>query len=262
MSRIKLLTHSIKPIFDYGLSVTNTSGYCSACGGDEVWQSARIINDDLANSWDIDDVLRQAFDARESMFCPLCGCSFRLRQLAESITYIYGGKSLLELLENKYFLDLRIAEINSCGRLHGILYTHPNLSYSEYVPSDVAIRSENLEMLTYKDNSFDLILTSDTLEHVPDVRIALKEIRRVLKPGGRHIFTIPIIWNRLTLERQNKEPSYHGSGEPDYLVFSEFGYDMINIIKECGFTVKIYKPNVINLRDTAGVIVATRTGDS
>ena len=52
-------------------------------------------------------------------------------------------------------------------------------------------RSEDLTRLTYSDASFDLVLTSETLEHVPDLEAALREIRRVLVPGGRHIFTIP-----------------------------------------------------------------------
>ena len=41
--------------------------------------------------------------------------------------------------------------------------------------------------------SFDLVLTSETLEHVPDLAAASREIRRVLVPGGRHIFTIPLL---------------------------------------------------------------------
>ena len=37
------------------------------------------------------------------------------------------------------------------------------------------------------------MLTSETLEHVPDLDAALGEIRRVLVPGGRHIFTVPLL---------------------------------------------------------------------
>jgi len=39
-------------------------------------------------------------------------------------------------------------------------------------------RNEDICRLTYADASFDLVLSSDTLEHVPDFRAALRETRR------------------------------------------------------------------------------------
>jgi len=243
------------------MTVLEPSGYCYVCGNSGKWILTDIINDELTETWLINEVLRKAFDARESMFCSRCGCSFRLRQLAECLTYIYGEKSLEKLVANREFSKMQIAEINSCGKLHAVLEKLPHLSYSEYGSKDKSIKSEDLTSLTYKNKAFDLVTTSDTLEHVPDIKKALIEIRRVLKPGGKHIFTVPIIWSRKTNNRKNQSPSYHGAGEPDYLVFNEFGYNMINTIKECGFSVKVYKANVINLNDVAGVIVATRIGD-
>lgn len=261
MVRFKLLSHSLEPIFTNKLSVLNPSGHCYACGNDERWRYAKVINDDLTNTWSINDTIRNSFNARESMFCPKCECSFRLRQLAECITYVYGGSSLLEIMADKSFSEMQIAEINSCGKLHNILYRHPNLKYSEFNSKENHIRSEDLEKLSYDNMSFDLVLTSDTLEHVPDITKALTEIRRILKPGGKHIFTVPIVWSRKTRNRTNLEPSYHGAGEPDYLVFNEFGHDMIDTIKATGFSVKIFKANIFNLNDSAGVIIATRIGD-
>lgn len=53
-------------------------------------------------------------------------------------------------------------------------------------------RSENLEKLTFEDASFDLFLTSDVMEHVFDPIAAFREIGRVLKPGGAHVFVVPL----------------------------------------------------------------------
>lgn len=258
MIRTKLLLNSTQPVFSNKITTSEPSGHCYVCGNEGVWESAPIINDELAQTWGIDDTLRTAFDARESMFCTKCSCSFRLRQLAECLTTVYGEKSLVKLVKNNEFAQKPIAEINSCGKMHEVLQDLQNLSYSEYKSEDKSIRSENLENLTYDNETFDLVLTSDTLEHVPDIRKALTEISRVLKPGGKHIFTVPVVWNRLTRNRTDHEPSYHGAGQPDYLVFNEFGHDIINIVKGCGFSVKVFKINVVNLNDVSGVIVATK----
>jgi len=51
--------------------------------------------------------------------------------------------------------------------------------------------------LPFPDASFDLVLATDIIEHVDDDVLALGEIRRVLKPGGRVLVTVPafpILW--------------------------------------------------------------------
>lgn len=50
------------------------------------------------------------------------------------------------------------------------------------------------EHAPYADNSFDLVLSHEVLEHVADDRMSTAEITRVLKPGGRAIIFVP---NRL-----------------------------------------------------------------
>ena len=55
--------------------------------------------------------------------------------------------------------------------------------------NDKKIRCENLENLTFSDNTFDIFITQDVFEHIFDPITASKEIMRVLKPGGSHVFT-------------------------------------------------------------------------
>ena len=47
------------------------------------------------------------------------------------------------------------------------------------------------EPLPFPDGEFDLVLCTETLEHVRDTQLALSEIRRVLRPGGRLALTTP-----------------------------------------------------------------------
>lgn len=48
-----------------------------------------------------------------------------------------------------------------------------------------------LTALPFSDNEFDGIITTDVMEHVPDDRAALRELARVLKPGGTLLLTVP-----------------------------------------------------------------------
>lgn len=50
--------------------------------------------------------------------------------------------------------------------------------------------------LPFADNSFDVILCNHVLEHIPNDTMALKELYRVLKPGGWGVFQIPQDLNR------------------------------------------------------------------
>jgi SAM-dependent methyltransferase len=52
-------------------------------------------------------------------------------------------------------------------------------------------RHVDLQRQPFADATFDLVITQDVLEHVPDPTAALREIHRTLRPGGHHVFTVP-----------------------------------------------------------------------
>lgn len=54
----------------------------------------------------------------------------------------------------------------------------------------VALRADALR-LPFLDGTFDRVITSEVLEHIPDDHGALRELRRVLRPGGRLAVTVP-----------------------------------------------------------------------
>lgn len=53
---------------------------------------------------------------------------------------------------------------------------------------DVDGRVADAETLPYPDATFDLVVGHAVLHHIPDVEQALREVLRVLKPGGRFVF--------------------------------------------------------------------------
>jgi SAM-dependent methyltransferase len=48
--------------------------------------------------------------------------------------------------------------------------------------------------LPYPDGSFDTVLCTQVLEHVPDAELAMAEIARVLRPGGHALVTVPFLY--------------------------------------------------------------------
>jgi ubiquinone/menaquinone biosynthesis C-methylase UbiE len=53
---------------------------------------------------------------------------------------------------------------------------------------DVQGRVADAESIPYDDETFDLVVGHAVLHHIPDVELALREVLRVLKPGGRFVF--------------------------------------------------------------------------
>ncbi len=205
------------------------------CGAETRFvRNSWILPADLAREWP------REFVDRESQLCAECGANRRVRGIAEVLVSLYGenSRSVIELMREEPFRRLAIAEINSIGRMHPFLADHPRLSYSEYP-------EEDLMNLSYPDASFDLVLTSDTLEHVPDPRLALRETRRVLRAGGRHVFTVPHDPRReRTRSRTGLAAQHHGRGggpyalvtrQADMLAHTDFGADVEEILREAGF---------------------------
>jgi SAM-dependent methyltransferase len=59
-----------------------------------------------------------------------------------------------------------------------------------HAPS-VSVRADFAMDLPFRDRAFDAAICSEVLEHVPDDRRVIREMARVLKPGGRAIVTVP-----------------------------------------------------------------------
>jgi hypothetical protein len=117
------------------------------------------------------------------------------------------------------------------------------------------VRCENLERLTFADNSIDLHVTQDVLEHILRPSLAFAEIARTLKPGGAHIFTVPIVNKeqpskmRIAVDASDQishlaEPVYHVNpiDAKGSLVTIDWGFDIRDHIKAaCGLDTEIVR---------------------
>jgi len=127
----------------------------------------------------------------------------------------------------------------------------PGYSFSYFFPdtprgaiAPCGRRCENLEQMTFPSESFDVFITEDVFEHIFHPSTAFKEIARVLKSGGIHIFTVPIYKNLKTkqlakLDEHEKiehieTPEYHGNpiSQDGALVVWHWGFDIVQTIYE------------------------------
>jgi SAM-dependent methyltransferase len=243
-------------------------GDCSVCGrrgrfAFNSWILPADLKRDLGDARLVD-----AFVARESLLCRGCGANLRIRRIADVLLehYAHGARTLVELLEERPFRSLAVAEINRVGSIHPLLAVHPGLVYSEFRPGAKpgalvdGVRNEDVCRLTYADASFDLVLTSDTLEHVPDLGSALGETRRILAPGGRHVFTVPVVPSRRSSVRRatlaedgsvvhRAPPRHHARGSgplglvgrrADQLVFTDVGMDIADAMRAAGLEPEVH----------------------
>jgi SAM-dependent methyltransferase len=117
-------------------------------------------------------------------------------------------------------------------------------------------RNENLEELTFPDQSIDLHITQDVFEHIIDPSLAFREIARTLKPGGAHIFTTPLVRIKEPtnwcvrrnidgkIEQLVHPKEFHGNpiSNEGSLVTVQWGYDITSFIYSCCnlFTEMVY----------------------
>jgi ubiquinone/menaquinone biosynthesis C-methylase UbiE len=62
---------------------------------------------------------------------------------------------------------------------------------AETLGVDIQFVVGDATQLPFADSSFDQAISTDVIEHVPDPLVALRDIRRVLKPGGTFVVTVP-----------------------------------------------------------------------
>ncbi|MCB9453199.1 MAG: class I SAM-dependent methyltransferase [Anaerolineaceae bacterium] len=70
------------------------------------------------------------------------------------------------------------------------------------------------EYLPYPANTFDTILSHEVLEHVVDDRMAVREMTRVLKPGGRIAIFVPNRWYPFETHGHYWRGEYHFGNTP------------------------------------------------
>jgi SAM-dependent methyltransferase len=175
--------------------------------------------------------------------CPVCFSNSRTRLLFQyirtetrigslpspvSVLHIAPEYGIFSRLRTEKAVDYRAVDIDPRGyrdHIGGVMYC------------DVTAIGDS-------DESFDLIICSHVLEHIPDDRLAIGELYRVLKRGGTAILQVPISaslpstvedpWLSDPRERERR------FGQHDHVRI--YGADYTTRLQEGGFLVETFDP--------------------
>jgi SAM-dependent methyltransferase len=128
---------------------------------------------------------------RSTRVCPRCGAQERHRAL-----WLYMRERT-----DLFTRPLSILHWAPEYALQRSLSALPRAAYvSADLEGDEAQQHMDMTDVPFKDGAFDLIVCVHVLEHVPDDRQAMREMVRVLKPGGEAMLLVPIVLEQPTLE--------------------------------------------------------------
>lgn len=199
--------------------IRQTEGYCPCCRKNTTF-------------------IAKEYWLRDHYLCSICHSKPRNRALSKVIKDLFPNYETLRIHESSPSKRQIQLETTNCAN-----YTYSY--FYEDIPLGTPLKwggvNENLENMTFLDNSFDIFITQDVMEHVLNPEKAFQEIERVLDKGGTHIFTTPIYLFSKTRPRvlfDGKKrinilpPIYHGNpiSSNGSLVTWDWGNDITEFI--------------------------------
>jgi len=165
--------------------------------------------------------------------------------------HLSTGKKLLDIACGSGGPALRIAAKTGCSLvgidLHeGAILMAKSLAAQWKLKNDVEFRVVNAsEPLRFPDGHFDGIICVDAINHIPDRPSVLAQWARLLKPGGRLLFSDPVT---VTGPLTNEELATRSS--VGFLLFVPEGYDK-EVIAQSGLRLLLRKNLTSNMAEVA-----------
>ncbi len=157
-----------------------------------------------------------------SVICPGCGCLDRYR----SLTVILWART------NFFSPDTYVIEVAPCPKFQTYcLQQKNNKNYVSFDINRFAMEKADITRMQYRDNIADYFVCIHVLEHIEKDTQALKEILRVLKPGGQAILQVPADWDA-EKTREYSCPDPRNTGH-----VRQYGKDFAQRISLSGFEV-------------------------
>jgi 2-polyprenyl-3-methyl-5-hydroxy-6-metoxy-1,4-benzoquinol methylase len=139
--------------------------------------------------------------------------------LKRNIFVLGRYKNMLKLVKNEIgnLRDIKVLDIGCGDGVLSYLFAKEKADVSGLDYSDIAInfakektKKYNIDFrqgsayeLPFKDNSFDVIISSDVIEHLEDVFLYLSEIKRVAKNDALIVISTPIKYTEYPLDKEH-----------------------------------------------------------
>lgn len=194
---------------------------------DETLDKERRFHDNWAAGIDVDGIrVADYFEA-----CTAPENNFILEQMGE-----IRGKLLLDLGcgagENSVYFAQQGARCVAADYSPGMVEVALKLAAANGV--EIEGHTANAMALDFPDNTFDFVYASNLLHHIPNPKVALREMHRVLKPGGKACFWDPLkhnpvinVYRRMATEVRTEDEMPLDINLIRYVrsLFSETAYD-------------------------------------
>lgn len=175
---------------------------------------------------------------RPNAMCPQCGSVERHR-----LMWLF-----LQRRTDLFQVRKRVLHIAPEAFYFKVLSRHPMV---EYVAGDKFFPGYHypegtidldITALTFPDRSFDVVICSHVLEHIPDDALAMRELRRVLRPGGWAIIQVPIDKGMAHTDEDvtltDPAERERRFGQHDH--FRLYGRDLKDRLTAAGFNVEVH----------------------
>jgi SAM-dependent methyltransferase len=209
---------------------------------------------------------------RESLGCRVCEGISRDRALVSALAgMLRMSGPLLEWRRDRSRRMFETSGYRGHPRYLPEIFDYYNLPFAP-PPTDESDepldprRGADLQDLQFPDGFFDVVMTAEVLEHVPDEQRAIREIARVLKPGGHLILEVPyghaLECNDVRVHRWHgrdvflSPPEYHAEHT---LVYRIYGRQLLEDLAAAGLAVGHLRLDIPELAvGPQSVIVATK----
>jgi len=150
----------------------------------------------------------------------------------------FRDKTVMEIGTGPFGFFSAIAQIDEAKLPQNLLVVDSLMDYyqkfelSDLIPENAVRIQAPGEDIPLPDNTFDIILTTNTIDHVKDCNGFLREIRRLIKPNGVLLFSVHAIRNFLKpfevlITRIDVNHPYHFTHG-----------DVLDLFKTNGFTIE------------------------